>query len=133
MNHKNCYKANVSTSSFRVQIATPYVHLESVVADFQTGNGDLVSWDPHFIRDLNDWELEDFNRFLQVLYSVENRSSSSDMLIWSLSSKGIFYVRSCYDVMEGRRISLFHGRRCGILKFHPGCPSWSDKLSRVRS
>lgn len=53
-------------------------------------------WNLVFRRALNDWEIEDVARLLEVLNTPPAISQRKDKPIWKLHSKGMFTVKSCY-------------------------------------
>ncbi|WMV14116.1 hypothetical protein MTR67_007501 [Solanum verrucosum] len=53
-------------------------------------------WNLVFRRALNDWEIEDVARLLEVLNTPPAISQRKDEPIWKLHSKGMFTVKSCY-------------------------------------
>ena len=55
------------------------------------------SWKVLLLRDPNDWEMGDVDEFLHTLGSHLPHSEQGDRMIWKLSKKGDFDIRSFYD------------------------------------
>ena len=55
------------------------------------------SWKVLLLRDPNDWETGVVNEFLHTLGSNLPQSEQGDRMIWKLSKKGDFDIRSFYD------------------------------------
>ena len=49
------------------------------------------SWDPRFIRQFNDWEMEDVNRFFRRLHNYIASGTIDDM-VWLGTKNGVFSV-----------------------------------------
>jgi hypothetical protein len=73
------------------------------------------------MRLAQDWEVEMVLSLYERLYSHQIRHGAVDRLVWSLSKRGHFEVKSFYKALLVKRFSLFHGRVFGVLKLHPGC------------
>ena len=64
-----------------------------------------VGWQPLFTRLLNDWEVEDVERRLAQLGKVTLVDELEDTLRWTVTSNGLFSVKSLYMAFvkrEGR-------------------------------
>jgi hypothetical protein len=55
-----------------------------------------LQWDVIFMRLVQDWEVELVLSFFEQLYSLKLRHGEDDMMIWSLSKRSIFEVKSFY-------------------------------------
>lgn len=53
-------------------------------------------WELIFKRAINDWEIGEFARLLEVLHSQPALSMKPDSVRWKNHSKGMFTVKSCY-------------------------------------
>lgn len=56
-------------------------------------------WSPRFRRNLHDWEIEEFCSLLNVLGGVRHLLDMRDCLVWRPFKKGIFSIKSCYDML----------------------------------
>jgi len=64
-----------------------------------------------FTGSLNDWELESIFSLLSLLLDldVDLRFEGEDKVIWSLDSKGTFYVESLCNRLRGSNCPYFPG------------------------
>ena len=58
------------------------------------------SWKVLLLRDPNDWETGVVDEFLHTLGSNLPQSEQGDRMIWKLSKKGDFDIRSFYDKLR---------------------------------
>jgi hypothetical protein len=58
--------------------------------------GGSNQWNVSFARTADDWEVDVFASFLQVLHSARVRRGIEDKLWWVPSKKGLFKVKSFY-------------------------------------
>jgi hypothetical protein len=56
-------------------------------------------WNVIFIRAAHDWEVEVFTSFFDLLYCYRLRQGGEDELRWVPSMRGMFDVRSFYNVL----------------------------------
>ena len=54
------------------------------------------SWGPRFIRQFNDWEMEDVDSFFGRLHNHFIASSTIDDMVWLGTKNGVFSVQSYY-------------------------------------
>ena len=66
------------------------------MADMWDSGGRGGSWSPTFIRALNDWEIEEMARFLQILYEQSFRTTGEDMLLLKEAKGKSFSVKVMY-------------------------------------
>ena len=52
------------------------------MVDVWDNSRDAGGWSPHFIRMLNDWELEEVERFLLILYNKKVMHTLEDKLFF---------------------------------------------------
>ena len=60
------------------------------------GNGESGSWNPHFSRHFNDWELEEVEGLFWKPHPLVVGRKVKDVLSWKESRDDIFSVRSLY-------------------------------------
>ena len=65
--------------------------------DWDSGDG---GWNPIFLRSFNDWEMEDVDRLLQVLYRKQIRPLMEDKILFKGSKNDAFSVQSMYRVLD---------------------------------
>lgn len=53
-------------------------------------------WTPRLRRDLNDWEVGDFIRLLELLGNLNHRLEYQDGWSWKLNQKCLFWSKSFY-------------------------------------
>ena len=58
------------------------------------------SWDVHFIRRPNDWEMGEVDDFLRTLDSNLPPSVNGDRMRWKLTKNGAFDIRSFYNKLR---------------------------------
>ena len=62
---------------------------------------------PRFIRQFNDWELEEVDAFFGRLHSYSIGSGTFDTMVWLETKDGDFSVWSFYSSLESRRVEPF--------------------------
>ena len=65
------------------------------------------SWNPKFIRQLNDWELEEVDILFERLYDHSISMDTEDLEEWVDTKSGIFSVRSFYSSLASRGVNRF--------------------------
>nr|XP_016506791.1 PREDICTED: uncharacterized protein LOC107824519 [Nicotiana tabacum] len=65
------------------------------IADFYTSQG----WNLSLRRNINDWEMERVGLLLQMLSNAVLDHNKMDSISWKSHSKGIFSVKSCYNML----------------------------------
>ena len=65
------------------------------------GSARLFSWNFNFRRNISDSEIEDLECLMRPLDYLHLSTSASDVRSWSLSSSGLFTVKSFF-------LALFH-------------------------
>ena len=76
---------------------------EARVADIWDSGDGAGGWTPTFLRSLNDWEIEEMVRFLQILHDQNFQPTGEDMLLLKEVKTKSFSVKAMY---EGYDISL---------------------------
>ena len=68
------------------------------------------SWGPRFIRQFNDWELEEVDALFGRLHSYSIVSGTFDVMVWLETKHDNFSVRSFYSSLASRIVEPFpHG------------------------
>ena len=70
------------------------------VADLWDWDSGVGGWNPIFLRSFNDWEMEEVDRLLQVLYSKQIRPLMEDKILFKDSKNDAFSVKSMYKVLD---------------------------------
>ena len=82
--------------------------------DWDCGDG---GWNPIFLRSFNDWEMEEVDRFLQVLYRKQIRPLMKDKILFKGSRNDAFSVKSMYRVLD-----------CSPQVAFPSCSIWNPVI-----
>jgi hypothetical protein len=72
---------------------------DATVVDNLVVHNRVIQWNVLFTRQIQDWEMEMVLSFFERLYSTLVRHREGDMLIWNPSKRGLFEVRSYYEVL----------------------------------
>ena len=65
------------------------------------------SWSPRFIKQMDDWKLEEVQVFFGRLYEHSITLGLEDIMIWLVTKNSIFSVKSFYSSLANRRAELF--------------------------
>jgi len=60
----------------------------------------LIQWNVIFTNRVQDWEMDMVLSFFARLYSISVQHGEDDKLIWNLSKRGLFEVKSYYEVLN---------------------------------
>ena len=66
----------------------------------QLGIEERRSWDVHFIRRPNGWEMGGVDEFLRTLGSNLPHTENGDRMRWKLTKNGNFDIRSFYNKLR---------------------------------
>ena len=66
----------------------------------QLGTEDQRSWDVHFIRRPNDWEMGGVDEFFRTLGSNLPHTENGDRMQWKLTKNGDFDIQSFYNKLR---------------------------------
>lgn len=64
-------------------------------------------WNPHFSRNLNDWELERIKEFISRLHGKVVRRNENDKLDWKDNKKGKLILKSFHSFLEQEKTATF--------------------------
>ncbi|RVX18836.1 hypothetical protein CK203_007126 [Vitis vinifera] len=67
----------------------------------------LGGWNPCFSRALNDWEVEEAERFLERLHGKRVLGDVDYMVVWTETKSGKFSTKSLYLALEADYPYLF--------------------------
>ena len=88
--------------------AFPYLFSIAFSKDARvTDAWDGGSWNPRFIRQSNDWELEKVDIFFERLYDHAISMDIEDSVEWVDTKSSIFSVRSFYSSLASRGVDHF--------------------------
>jgi hypothetical protein len=82
---------------------------------------------------LGDWELESFDSFFSLLYSLKVHPGEVDNLLWTPSSNQKFTVKSYYTLLQSGEHSYFPWRSVWKVKVPPRVAFflWTAALDRI--
>lgn len=69
-----------------------------VVEEVFRGVDGRSGWDMNLVRNLNDWKIDEFTRFIQLLTDA-HLDDYKDKAVWKLKKDGIFTVKSFYHYL----------------------------------
>ena len=100
--------------NFPLQLTFPSVYgiasnKEASVASSleQLGIKDRRSWNVHFIRSPNDWEMGGVDEFLCTLSSNLPPTVNGDLMQWKLTKNGVFDICSFYNKLRSHLPIIF--------------------------
>ena len=70
------------------------------VADLWNWDSEERGWNPTFPRSFNDWEMEEVDRFLQVMHRNQIKHFMEDKILFKGSRNNGFSVKSMYRVLD---------------------------------
>ena len=71
---------------------------EALVADHLLISRETHHWDIHFVKTVQDWELESVVTFMELLYSCSVRQNGVNNFCWTPPSRKAFKVKSNYTL-----------------------------------
>jgi hypothetical protein len=92
---------------------------QALVSDYLTWHNEERVWSVTLIRDLQDWELEDFTTLMKTLYNIEIKRNTTDQLQWDHTGSGIYEVRSYYHIIGSRGNQTFPWKSVWRVKVPP--------------
>jgi hypothetical protein len=85
-------------------------HKDARVADNLFVQDGVTQWNVIFTRPVQNWKVEMVLSFFKQLYSILVRHGEDDTLVWSLSKRGQFKMKSFYEVLIRQDDPHFLGR-----------------------
>jgi hypothetical protein len=67
----------------------------------------VAHWNVVFTRYAQDWEVDMVLSFYERLYSNRIRHGAVDKLVWNLSKRGIFEVKTLYKALANQEVVSF--------------------------
>ena len=99
------------------------------------GAEDRRIWDVRFIRDLNDWEMDEGLQFLHILGANTPPLDVGDRMRWKLKPNGKFDIRSYYNKLRDSPSIVFPWKGVWRVKasrrvsFFVWCVAWNKILT----
>ena len=75
-------------------------HKDATTAELWDHNREEGGWNPIFLRSFNDCEMEEVERFLQILHRQKIRPFMEDKILLKRSKNGAFFVKIMYRVLD---------------------------------
>uniref|UniRef100_A0A2N9IY74 Reverse transcriptase domain-containing protein n=1 Tax=Fagus sylvatica TaxID=28930 RepID=A0A2N9IY74_FAGSY len=73
----------------------------------RSNGGGAREWSIRFVRDFNDWEVDEVAAFFRLLHSQSPKREDDDRVQWGLRKNGVFDIRSFYQALRGHLGSSF--------------------------
>jgi hypothetical protein len=71
-----------------------------MLSDYLVSSGNSSHCNPSFMREVQDWELEPLDSFLNLLYYSRTHPGKEDKMLWSPASSHGFEVKNYYKILE---------------------------------
>ena len=106
---------------------------EACVADNFQRLGASIHWEVTFSRLAQDWEVDSFLSFLELLYAVTITGNGEDKVCWQPSKSHIFQVSSYYAILTCKGEGCFPWQSIWQAKVPPRVAffSWTAALERI--
>ena len=91
------------------------------------------SWDVHFTRKPNDWEMSGVDEFLRTLGSNLPPNENEDRMRWKLTKNGDFDIQSFYNKLRSPCPLFFLGKVFGRSRLLSVFPSKCGLLYGIGS
>jgi hypothetical protein len=106
---------------------------DAFVADNFQCRGDSVHWEVTFSRLAQDWEMESFSSFFELLYSVTITGIGEDKVCWPPSKSKSFQLKSYYKTLTSNGKDCFPWKSIWKAKVPPQVAffSWTAALWRI--
>ena len=92
-----------------------------------------MTWEVNFTHLAQDWELESFSSFLNLIYAANIKHFGTDEMCWIPSLDEGFQVKSSYQVLNASRIGDFPRKIIWKSKVPPRVAffSWTAALGKI--
>ncbi|KAL4383684.1 hypothetical protein GQ457_15G008560 [Hibiscus cannabinus] len=100
---KSRLKWNIEEVPLRVSFPRIFVvcsFKQGCIADFGTKEDGVWSWDVPLRRQLFDWELEQWNTFMNILNGFRGNNFNSDWVRWVGTRDGVYSVKSLVNKLS---------------------------------
>jgi hypothetical protein len=96
-------------------------------------SGTYVHWNPTFLRAVQDWKLEFFVAFIDLLYRLKTHPRETNKMLWSPASNYRFGVKSYYYTLQSGEFSLFLWKSTWKVKAPPCFAffTWTATLGNI--